>query len=700
MAIYFPFLTLISWLVTLVHPASARSCWRKTTCTGAEGPAFPGDWDANNFAPESRNVAPVAVYDLSSGQEIATWPSTFAINSSNQTDDVYLDFGKEVGGIVTIEYTVSSVSEDGALGLAFSEAKNWVGRNSDSSNGNYARPDGAIYDAIASEGNFTYAMPLENLRGGFRYLTLFLLGEDTSVDVTDVRLELAFQPTWSDLRAYQGYFHSSDDMLNKIWYSGAYTLQLNAVPPTTGRAWPSPDTAWQNTGVLGPGDTINVDGAKRDRTVWPGDMGVAAPASFYSTGDLESLKNSLQTLYDNQAESGLLPFAGPPLFASGSDTYHLWTMIGLYNYILYSNDLDFLRTYWQGYTRAMDFILSQMDENVGLVNISAYAQDWGRFDSTGYLASAQMLTYHALTTGATLATWINETTSTKDWLQIANDLQTATISKLWDSSTGAFRDNHAPYDKNLHPQDGNSLALITGLVKGTSKKGQAISTFLTTNWTPDNLGPESPELPGEISPFITSFEIQAHLLAHQPRRALDVMRKSWGWYLFNENGTQSTMIEGYLTDGTFGYRHDAGYQEDYSYTSHAHGWSTGPVTALSAHVLGLGVSGLGGRRCAFAPQLGDLDSVQGGFVTGLGKYSASVRFEMGCRRADIVVPEDVMVDITLPSDGCRAGNASLSSSPVLVDGRDDVVVRVVDGPGGTKLFTLELTGGGEHTIVY
>lgn len=91
-----------------------------------------------------------------------------------------------------------------------------------------AVPDGAIY-ALLTHGSGNYVMPDEVMRGGFRYLTLFLVGNGT-VTVSNIDLELSFQPTWSNLRAYQGYFYSSDDELNKIWYSGAYTLQTNAVP--------------------------------------------------------------------------------------------------------------------------------------------------------------------------------------------------------------------------------------------------------------------------------------------------------------------------------------------------------------------------------------------------------------------------------------------------------------------------------------
>ncbi|KAI0907733.1 glycoside hydrolase family 78 protein [Ustulina deusta] len=695
-SLYLPLLSLVTWLLGLTQRTSAQGCWRETPCSGLGKPVYTGEWDANNFAPESRNVAPLAIYSLQSGQKVATWPTIITITSNSS--DIYLDFGKEVGGIATIRYSVSSVTESGSLGLAFSEAKNWVGRSSDSSNGNYARPDGAIYSTFSHTGNFTYVMPIENLRGGFRYLTLFLLGDGASVTIHNVNLELSFQPTWSNLRAYQGYFHSNDDLLNKIWYSGAYTLQVNAITPSTGRSWPPPSSAWQNNGLLGPGNTINVDGAKRDRTVWPGDMGVAGPASFYSTGDLESLKNSLQTLYDNQAESGLLPFSGPPLNASGSDTYHMWTMIGLYNYVLYSGDVEFLNIYWERYILAMNLVLIQIDPTVGLLDITLYPDDWGRFNSNGYLASAQMLAYYTLITGATLATWVGDTTGLNEsWLQTAAELRDTINEKLWDEQVGAFKDNYGSYDTGLYPQDGNSLAILLGVVEGTGNQGQAISSWLTKNWMA--IGPASPELPGEVSPFITSFEIQAHLLARQPQRALDLMRTSWGWYLNNENGTQSTMIEGYLTDGTFGYRHDAGYEENYSYTSHAHGWSTGPVTALTEHTLGLSVTGLAGKTCLFAPQLGDLRAVQGGFVTALGKYHAELRLNetTGCILAEVEVPEEVTKEVILPPSNCKTE----SSSPILVDGKEADVTKidVVDGPGGTMLYFMKLPGG-KHTIEY
>jgi hypothetical protein len=94
-----------------------------------------------------------------------------------------------------------------------------------------------------------------------------LTNTTASATPEDVSVFLDFQPTWPNLRAYQGYFHSSDDLLNRIWYAGAYTLQSNAIPANTGRQVPFVGVGWDNNGTVGPGDTVIVDGAKRDRAV-------------------------------------------------------------------------------------------------------------------------------------------------------------------------------------------------------------------------------------------------------------------------------------------------------------------------------------------------------------------------------------------------------------------------------------------------
>lgn len=183
----------------------------------------------------------------------------------------------------------------------------------------------------------------------------------------------------------------------------------------------------------------------------------------------------------------------------------------------------------------------------------------------------------------------------------------------------AFKDSSHCSVPFLHPQDGNSLALYYGLA--VSPHCASISSHLTKNWTP--IGALCPELPNNICPFIESMEVKGHLAINQTERALKLMRLSWGWYLNNPDGTGSTCVEGYLADGTWyvsyllmqskvnlcaklttarrGYRAASGYGGDYSYTSHAHGWSTGPTHALSTFVVGLQLLSPGGKNvCSFS----------------------------------------------------------------------------------------------------
>jgi hypothetical protein len=128
------------------------------------------------------------------------------------------------------------------------------------------------------------------------------------INLLDITLEISFQPAWPNLQAYGGYFYSNDDLINRIWWAGAYTLQTNAIPPTSGRAFPILGSGWMNDENLNlgtSGSTIYVDGSKRDRTVWAGDLAIAVPSILISTGDDDGVKNGLTVLYNDQVTSAL-----------------------------------------------------------------------------------------------------------------------------------------------------------------------------------------------------------------------------------------------------------------------------------------------------------------------------------------------------------------------------------------------------------
>ncbi|KAL4957483.1 pectin lyase fold/virulence factor [Aspergillus filifer] len=608
-------------IVLAVASRATAQCWRNTTCTGPAEPSFPGPWDEYNYAPASRFVRPKSILSLPEGGFLAEY-SNSSISLSTADEGLVFDFGIEVGGIVTVEY---SASESVTSGLAFTEAKDFIGRTSDNSNGGTGA-DGALSISLR-KGEGSYTMPDAKLRGGFRYLTLFITSptnstSESTLEIKDITLELSFQPTYPNFRAYTGFFSSSYDLLNKIWYAGAYTLQTNSVPPTTGRASISSSTGWNNNALCGPGETVLLDGAKRDRWVWIGDMGTAVPSASVSTGDLESTYNALMAIWDNQRPDGGLPKAGPPYLSSDSDTYHLWTLIGTYNYFLFTEDYDFLLGVWPKYLQALDFSLNKIS-SLGIMNATQTA-DWGRWNYGTLASSVNMLLYRSLITGAFLAPYANHPDQATNYTSLASTLKTAILTHLYDPIKGAFKDS--PDNITLYPQDANAMALAYSIFEPGSTNATQISDYLVSLWTP--IGPQVPELPGNISPFISSIELEGHFVARYPERSLQLIENLWGWYINNPNGTESTVPEGFLIDGSWGYRGDRGYRNDPSYVSHAHGWSSGPTSTLTEYAVGLKITKPKGKEWSLKPgtfEFDGLSEAEAGFETGLGKFRAGFK---------------------------------------------------------------------------
>lgn len=71
------------------------------------------------------------------------------------------------------------------------------------------------------QGVGTYTVNREHARGGFRYLSLVNNGTG-DVELTGVSVYFTAAPT-QDLQNYAGYFHTNDELVNRVWYAGAYT---------------------------------------------------------------------------------------------------------------------------------------------------------------------------------------------------------------------------------------------------------------------------------------------------------------------------------------------------------------------------------------------------------------------------------------------------------------------------------------------
>ena len=101
---------------------------------------------------------------------------------------------------------------------------------------------------------------------------------------------------------FSGWFESSDEKLNQWWYDAVYTndlctdtLDANSTDPR--------DAA--SPGMLG--RPVILDGAKRDRLPYIGDLAISARTSYLSHDIPEAARNVLADLANHQRADGWIP---------------------------------------------------------------------------------------------------------------------------------------------------------------------------------------------------------------------------------------------------------------------------------------------------------------------------------------------------------------------------------------------------------
>lgn len=598
-----------------------------TTANAATG--NPGE--RYNLSPASRTLTPTGVLRVY-GKATSRGGVTTLTGAQSA---VVFDFGREVGGLVSLRFNDASDAAQ-QIGLAFSESTTFVSRtDSDFSNGGAAgnQPDG-ILTASATPGT-TYTMPADKIRGGFRYLTV-VLNTDGWVSFDSLTLQFTAAPAMANPRAYRNYFYSNDDLLNRIWYAGAYTVQMDTISPSSGRVWPPPPSSWENDALIGPGDTILVDGAKRDRAVWAGDLGIASATAYASTGDTASTRNSLEALFSQQSANGELPMAGAPICPGNdsaawplhSDTYHLWALTVFAGYFTATGDRRWLTRHWSAYRKALAYSTAKIDAS-GLMSVTA-TDDWARGDQGGENIAANALLYRVLQASARLATVLGRDADAQRWDATATNLAAAVNDQLWDASAGLYRDNPG---SDLYPQDGNSLAVWFGL----AAEPATVVRQLTARWGP--YGATTPEWGSNIATFPGSMEVHAHFVAGDDVGALNLIRRQWGYMLTNPTSTNSTFWEGFLADGSFGYAGGG------SYMSNAHGWASGPTAALTEYVLGLAPDPVVDGQVIVRPHPGDLTHAEG----RLGGVTVSWDRQGAALTLTLTVPPGGAAKVYVPS---------------------------------------------------
>lgn len=635
---------------------------------------------------------------------------------------VDLDFGREVAG--RLQVTVRGASRAApAVRVAVAETRADLGPRSDYSRSDYGPdvaagggdegpgtdqfvpdPDGQVWTdtAACQHGDRVCS---EGVRA-FRYTRVYLgtavgdgahTGDFGHVDVDAVALE--FTPFLGTPDTYDGWFLSSDDLLNRAWYASVYTAEL--VTDTFRRDDVDP-RGCAHADLEG--KVFYMDGAKRDRCPYGGGADIAMLASYVAHPDPAPITNQLHAFAERQGADGWIP--GSPIMNFGiryPDAPGRW-VTELHKYALWSGDLEFVRDHWDTLTGVLDTWYPQLTDDRGLAAshraLSARDRTLAARTLSGGAAAGLYVgdllisteAVVALRNGAQLAEALggSHAASATRWRARADQVSAAINRHLWDPAVGAYRQS---LTRGCHPQ-WNALTVLAG-VAGPGRADQALD-YLQSLTLPygnpyNDDAAACPLFGGDTAALVYgeggAWETLARFRAGRDTEALDQLRRTYGWQLARDPGT---VWEGWGAPGG-----DPSALFGRSFTSLAHGHMAGAAPVLTSAVLGVTPTWFEFDRYRLAPHPGDLTSARGVVPTPHGPIRAAWRRDADAGRFDLAVsaPAGTTGRVGVPTFGRPV--------QVLVDG--EVVWDGTNGHapgvrGDGRYVWLEELPAGSHRI--
>ncbi|WP_196486081.1 alpha-L-rhamnosidase C-terminal domain-containing protein [Burkholderia cepacia] len=412
---------------------------------------------------------------------------------------------------------------------------------------------------------------------------------------------------------------------------------------------------------------VLMDGGKRDRAVWVGDLLVSGPALYYSSYQTDAIAGSIRLLGSYVRSNGEVSSTHSPqaplvngVADSYSSTsfysaqYSLHFISDLYDYYLHTGDVRLVAEQWPTVKGELAYIRSLIDAN-GLVSVNAAdAQDWSPSVTpvTGEVTSTNLIYYRSLIQAAELARVADGSASTADYLAQADTLKKAINARLYNETSGFY--SMSATTQSTLVQDTNSLAILTGVASATNVASILgnMSSSLASPFGRLAFGSGSGRGTPVISPFTSDLEVRARFESGDTQGALDLIQTLWGRMLSMPDYYTGAMWEVMSTTGN----------PSSAETSLAHGWSSGPTGSLSKYVLGVRPVSAGFRQWLIKPQPGNLKWVVGRVPTPYG--SIGVKWgvgEQGAFSMEVTVPPGTSGAIAVPPTN--------SSAPVLLNGK-------------------------------
>ncbi|HVQ95902.1 MAG TPA: alpha-L-rhamnosidase C-terminal domain-containing protein [Mycobacteriales bacterium] len=438
---------------------------------------------------------------------------------------------------------------------------------------------------------------------------------------------------------YQGYFVSSDDQLNRMWFAGAYTAQLDMVPAGVASCFTVP---------------VIFDGAKRDRAIWSGDLMITDPVALLSIGTnaVPYVTGSITSIMNLQAASGRLTsavgFRGCGAF-DYAVTYSAYSAIIAVQYYRYTGDTAYITALRPKLEAAAAFHATRLNSN-GLVVTND--PDYWQTRQNDAVTEYNLAYYELLQEMIWLEGRVGTPARVAEYTAKATALKNAINSRLWNASAGRYM--HTATRPNVFPLDANVNAIRLGVAP--ADQVQAILTYFRDRWQPhgSQISQPAPSMadPGghTIEPLNNTWEAMVRFASGDTAGALDLMRRLWG--------VQVDPNSGFYT-GTFWEFVGANGLPSRGFDSLAHAWGAGPTQLLTESVLGAKPVDAGYLAWQVQPQPGNLAWAQGQVRTARGPLT--VRWAQDSTRQfhlQVVAPTGTGGEVWVPLASATTGTTT------------------------------------------
>jgi hypothetical protein len=488
---------------------------------------------------------------------------------------VILDFGVEISGNIELFTPQTKSKEMPSIRLRFGES---VAETMAETGERGAQNDHAVRDQILK-------LPWLGKKtvgpSGFRFARIDNVDQKTDLQLSEVHAVLQLRDV-----PYVGSFKCSDERLNQIWETGAYTVHLNMQ-----------EYLW--------------DGIKRDRLVWLGDMHPEVAVINTVFGYNPVVPASLDLIRD------VTPVTE---WMNGISSYSMWWIIIHEDWYLHHGNLDYLKEQKTYLTALIRRLATYVDADGKEKLDGMRFLDWPTFENkTAVHEGLQAMMKISMESGARLS-------------DILGDGETAALAR----STAGLLSKHQPASSG-RKSPAALLALAglrdaAGVSNGVLKINgpQDLSTFY--GFYVLNALAKSGDINTGLD-FISQY--WGGMLDFGATTFWEDFDLAW---TRNAGRIDELPVAGKKDlHGDFGAHCYVGFRHSF-----CHGWAGGPTAWLSRNVLGITPVAPGCAKVRIAPDLGRLTWAEGTFPTPKGPIR--VRHERqpdGSVKSDVQLPQGI-----------------------------------------------------------